>query len=140
MSRSIVFLAVMVLLAGDRAFAQDRGGFTALVDLGVGIQNDTSIEETEVGLAGISFGVGGFVTPDLAVMFRLAGTNVNYELAGGDYGQISGVAGAAVQWWLSKPVQRRSRRRFRVLARRHRRRQHRLRTALRSRRADFQPW
>ena len=82
----------------------------------------------------------GFVTPDLAVMFRLAGTNVNYELAGGDYGQISGVAGAAVQWWLSKPVQRRSRRRFRVLARRHRRRQHRLRTALRSRRADFQPW
>ena len=101
MSRSIVFLAVMMLLAGDRAFAQDRGGFTALVDLGVGIQNDTSIEETEVGLAGINFGVGGFVTPDLAIMFRLAGTNVNYDLAGGEYGQISGVAGAAVQWWLS---------------------------------------
>ena len=78
MKRSLVFLVVIMLLAGDRAFAQDRGGFTALVDLGVGIQNDTSIEETAVGLAGINFGVGGFMTPDLAIMFRLAGTNVNY--------------------------------------------------------------
>ena len=101
MQRSLVFLVVIMLLAGERAFAQDRGGFTALVDLGVGIQNDTSIEETAVGLAGINFGVGGFMTPDLAIMFRLAGTNVNYDLVGGEYGQTSGVAGAAVQWWLS---------------------------------------
>ena len=91
-----------LILADGRAFAQDRGGFTALVDMGVGVQNDSSIEETEVGLAGVSFGVGGFLTRDLALLFRVAGTNVSYDFgAVGDYGQASGFAGPGLQYWLS---------------------------------------
>jgi hypothetical protein len=86
------------------AAAQDRGGFTALVEMGVGIQNDSAIEDTAVGLAGLGFGVGGFVNPNLAVMFRLTGTNVSYDLAGLDYDQSSGVAGPVVQFWLSDRV------------------------------------
>ena len=93
MKRSAVFLVAVMLLAGDRAVAQDRGGFTFLVGVGVGVQNDTSIEETEVGLAGINFGVGGFATPDVAIMFRQAGTNVNYDLAGDVCGGCSGCGG-----------------------------------------------
>jgi hypothetical protein len=100
-ARVIPYAALMTVLASGQAYAQDRGGFTALVDLGIGIQNDTAIEETAVGLAGLGFGVGGFVTNDLAVMFRLTGTNVTYDLDGIDYGQSSGFFGPAAQFWLS---------------------------------------
>ena len=89
-----------MLMAG-RAYAQDRGGFTALVDVGIGVQNDTAIEESAVGLAGLGFGVGAFVTEDLGLMFRLTGTNVTYDLDGTDYGQSSGFIGPALQFWLS---------------------------------------
>lgn len=101
--RRVTALAALVtLFGGGGAFAQDRGGFTALVDIGVGVQTDTGIEETAVGLAGLNVGVGSFLTQDLAVMFRLSGTNVSYDFGAlGDYGQVSGVAGPAVQWWLS---------------------------------------
>src|SRR5687768_3032763 len=89
-----------IAIGGGRAFAQDRGGFTALVDLGLGVQNDSAIEETAVGLAGLNFGVGAFLTENLAVMFRISGTNVGYDL-GVDYGQVSGVAAPTVQFWQS---------------------------------------
>ena len=99
--RAIAYAMVAIVLTGNQAFAQNRGGFTALVDLGVGVQRDTAIDETAVGLAGLGFGVGAFLNEDLAVMFRLTGTNVTYDLAGGEYGQSSGVGGAAAQFWLS---------------------------------------
>ena len=100
--RVVVFVALATLLVGRCAIAQDRGGFTALVDIGVGVQNDTSIQQTETGLAGLNLGVGGFLTRDLALMFRIAGTNVTYDLAAlSDYGQVSGVAAPLVQYWPS---------------------------------------
>ena len=100
--RVVWLFASVTLLAGGHAMAQDRGGFTALVDIGAGVQNDTGIQETKAGLAGLSFGVGGFFTKDLAMMFRLTGTNVRYDFgAAGDYRQVSGVAGPSVQYWLS---------------------------------------
>ena len=97
--RGLVCL-LAVALSGARAFAQDRGGFTAMVDLGFGVQHDAAIEETGVGVAGVNVGVGGFLTDNLAVMFRLSGTSVVYDL-GADYGQMSGVMGPALQFWLS---------------------------------------
>jgi hypothetical protein len=101
MIRAAVVAFIVVLFLSGRVSAQDRGGFTALVDLGVGVQSDSAIEETAVGVAGVQFGVGAFVNRDLAVMFRLVGTTVNYDLDGVEYGQTSGVVGPAVQWWLS---------------------------------------
>ena len=73
-----------------------------LVGLGAGIQHDASFEETKVGLAGLNLGVGGFLSEDLALMFRISGTNVNYDFGGGDeFRQVSGVGGASLQYWLS---------------------------------------
>jgi Outer membrane protein beta-barrel domain len=98
----IVLVPLLTLLAGNRAFAQNRGGFTGLVDIGVGVQNDTSIEETAAGFAGLSGGVGAFLTRDFALMFRLTGTSVSYDFgAAGDYGQTSGVVGPTIQYWIS---------------------------------------
>jgi hypothetical protein len=100
--RVVALVAFTTLFAGNHAVAQDRGGFTALVDIGAGVQNDASIDLTEVGIAGLSVGVGSFLTRDFALMFRLAGTNVSYDFgAAGDYGQVSGVAAPTVQYWLS---------------------------------------
>ena len=100
--RMVTFSALTIVLGSGSAAAQERGGFTALVDLGVGIQSDSSIDETETGLAGVSVGIGGFLTRDLALMFRITGTTVAYDFgAAGDYVQTSGVAGAALQFWLS---------------------------------------
>jgi hypothetical protein len=101
LGRVSVLAVVAMVLAGGRGFAQDRGGFTALVDAGAGVQRDTAIGETKIGVAGLNFGVGGFLTRDVALMFRLSGTNVTYDLAFGEYRQISGVTGPTVQWWLS---------------------------------------
>ena len=83
-------VALAVLLSGSGAFAQDRGGFTALVDAGVGVQNDSGIEETHTGLAGLSFGVGGFFSKEFALMFRLTGTTVGYDFGGAGWGFWSG--------------------------------------------------
>ena len=99
--RCAVLVSVAMLFGSGYAVAQERGGFTALVDAGIGVQNDTSIQETAVGLAGVNLGVGGFLTPNLALIFRLAGTNVTYDLGIGDYGQSSGVAAPAIQYWLT---------------------------------------
>lgn len=100
-SGMLVMAAVIVAVTGNNAVAQDRGGFTALVDIGVGVQDDSAIEETAVGLAGLNAGVGGFLNENLALMFRIAGTNVTYNLGDVDYGQASGVAGPSLQYWLS---------------------------------------
>ena len=100
--RVVVLVALTTVFAGTRAFAQDRGGFTALIDMGVGVQTDTSLEETEVGLAGLSGGVGAFLTRDFALMFRFSGTNVVYDFGSvGKYRQVSGVAAPTVQYWIS---------------------------------------
>lgn len=73
-----------------------------MVNLGVGIQNDTFLEESAVGLAGANLGVGGFLTEDLALMFRLSGTNVAYDLGLPEtFSQVSAVGGPAVQYWIS---------------------------------------
>ena len=71
------------------------------MNLGVGIQSDTAVEESAVGLAGLNLGVGGFFKPNLAILGRFSGTNVNYETPFGDFGQVSGVLGGTLQYWTS---------------------------------------
>ena len=78
--------------------AVERHGFTILVNLGVGIQHDTSFQETAVGLGGANVGIGAFVTNKVAILGRFSGTNVTYDFSGQ---QVSGVLGGTVQYWLS---------------------------------------
>ena len=63
---------------------------------------DAAFGESAVGLAGLNLGVGGFLTEDLALLFRISGTNVSYD-GGlfGDISQVSGVAGTTLQYWVS---------------------------------------
>ena len=98
----IVVASLTMIGTSSRGSAQERGGLTGLGDLGVGLQSDATLGQTQVGLSGLNVGVGGFLGRDLALMFRVAGTSVAYDIAGfGDYTQISGFAGPTLQWWLS---------------------------------------
>jgi hypothetical protein len=80
--------------------AAERGGFTLLVDLGVGIQKDDGVGDSAAGVAGLNVGVGAFLTKNLALMFRFSGTDVSYDR----YSQVSGVVGPMVQYWLSDRI------------------------------------
>lgn len=106
----ILALAVLALSSAD-SLAQtvpDRQGFTLLLDVGAGIQHDTAVESTAIGLAGVNLGIGGFVTPDLAIMGRISTTTGTHEVetffGDVDFTQISGVVGAVVQYWPSDRV------------------------------------
>ena len=105
-SRLLALSAFIVAATVGNAAAQtaERGGFTLLVNLGVGIQNDTVLEESAVGLAGANLGIGGFVTPDLAILGRFSGTNVSYDTVFGDYAQVSGVVAPTLQYWANDKV------------------------------------
>jgi hypothetical protein len=106
-SHAFALSTIIVAATAINASAQtapDRGGFTLLVNLGAGIQNDAAIEETAVGISGINFGIGGFVSDNFALLGRYSGTSVSYELAGGDLGQISGVFAPTLQYWPSGNV------------------------------------
>jgi hypothetical protein len=75
----------------------DRGGLTLILDLGLGFQHDGFFGRTERGWGGLNFGIGGFLTDDAALMFRVSGTTVTY----GAVQQSSGVFGPALQYWTS---------------------------------------
>jgi len=75
----------------------DRGSFTLILDVGLGLQHDGFFGRTEPGWGGLNLGIGGFVTDDAALMFRLSGTTVTY----GAVQQSSGVMGPALQYWTS---------------------------------------
>ena len=121
--RRIGVWSLLVLISGAPAFAQtpstarmvpnvsfspkiaskqaaapaQRGGFTILVNLGLGIQNDEALDESATGVAGINLGVGGFLKPDLALLFRISGTNVRYDVGPFELNQVSGVVGGTLQ-------------------------------------------
>lgn len=81
-----------------------REGFTLELGLGLGITYiapDGSDSETNVGLAPLSLSLGGFLTEDLALMARMAGTSW-FEDVGNDTFQVgSYFYGVALQYWLS---------------------------------------
>jgi len=77
----------------------DRGGFTMLLSLGVGRQNDGALPEAKTALSGINLGLGGFLSDDLALWFRASGTTANYDEFG--FNQTSGFGGPVLQLWLN---------------------------------------
>lgn len=100
-----------VLAQSQPAAKKDQGpnriGFTLLLNMGVGWQTNEFADETATGLGGLNLGIGGFVSPKLAIMFRFSGTNVTYSNVGPnsvDINGISGTGGPVVQFWLNDYV------------------------------------
>ncbi len=98
-------LAISTLLASPAdATAQsdpERSGFTFLLSLGLGLQKDGALPESQTGLAGLNLGIGGFLNERTALWFRASGTNVSYDIGIGSVSQTSGFGGPAVQHWVN---------------------------------------
>ncbi len=104
--RAATFLLfACAFFTSKQAHGQDRGSFTALLTLGYGLQSNAFVDESGEGLSGLSFGIGGFVSRDFALMFRLSGSNVDYQLESPignvDYNVVSGVGVLDGQFWLT---------------------------------------
>jgi hypothetical protein len=85
----------------------NRSGFTLLLTMGLGLQSNEFLDESTEGLGGLNLGIGGFISPDLAVMFRFSGTNVSFDDIGFfnvDTDVVSGVGGPSVQYWVNNYV------------------------------------
>lgn len=96
-------LLFSILLSARPACCQERGGFTLLLSMGYGLQNGGAGEGTSEGLAGLNLGIGGFVSKDVALMFRISGTQASYDQPGyGSTDVTSGVGAFDVQWWATK--------------------------------------
>ena len=87
---ALTFLCAFAI--APRAHAQDRGGFTLLATIGLGIQsgsdvtndwdalNGISESKTRTGLSGLNLGAGAFISHSTALMARLSHskTHANY--------------------------------------------------------------
>ncbi len=95
----MIALVVAALLVAD---APQRRGFTLQLGLGLGATYRRSRQRLELrpGLAPLSLGIGAFVSPRLAVMARVAGTNYT---EGADV-RMSGFYGAVAQRWFGEAV------------------------------------
>ncbi len=109
--RKFLFLFVLLFLFTTHdARSQEREGFTLLLTLGYGLQSDDVFKDQndwQGGLSGLSLGIGGFATPDLALMARFAGTNVTYDYTypgastSIDRDAIAGVLAFDGQYWVN---------------------------------------
>jgi len=82
-----------------------RQGFTLELGLGAALTHvspDNGTSQTKVGLAPLSLGLGGFLTPDIALLARAAGTSYFEKGANGDTSQfVSAFYGAHLQYWFT---------------------------------------
>lgn len=106
-------------MSAPPAQGQERRGFTMLLSLGYGWQSTPDLEITNYafsqnfaagttsGLAGLNLGMGGFVSDEVALMFRISGTTASRDFVDQDQvtrsdDVICGVGVLDMQWWVTK--------------------------------------
>ncbi|MBK6849055.1 MAG: hypothetical protein IPG96_16485 [Proteobacteria bacterium] len=106
----VLLLGVVTRGAQARADAPPRGperkGFTLQLELSGGgstlLARGQGSDETEAGL-GFNLGLGGFLTPRIALLGRLA--TFDWGITTADYDEgMSVLLGAALQWWMHDRV------------------------------------
>ncbi|MCA9547224.1 MAG: outer membrane beta-barrel protein [Myxococcales bacterium] len=110
MTKTLLATAALALALPLTAQAAPKGnGFTAMAGLGFGIQSvlpDEGDSNTEYGVA-IDLAAGGFIKPNLALLFRIDGTITQQDLGGGDDNKATYthlLLGPAVQYWLNEKL------------------------------------
>ena len=105
-------LIAMLVLAPAHAMAQTgphRDGFTIETSLGVGstsVSGDGRSSESYTSIAGLDLGIGGFVSPDVALTFRIAGTTYFvpasvFPESTQSIAMTSALVSPALQYWVS---------------------------------------
>lgn len=113
-------LACLVVAAGAPAAAADtpalgdeaavrpvRDGFTIELDGGLGATHVTGTEDgivTRPSFGGIDVALGGFATPDVALLFRFSAQTFWVPRDTPDLIAAHATAGPALEWWIDDPV------------------------------------
>ncbi|MCA9559445.1 MAG: hypothetical protein KC583_12870 [Myxococcales bacterium] len=100
---TVVALATAAPVAHASA-PRGAGGFTIGLGLGLGVQTlspDDGDSESEFGLAGLNLRIGGFLSPNLAILFKVTGTVVNRDVTGGEATYTHAMGGPAVQYFFN---------------------------------------
>ena len=98
------FAATIMLTMTASAAKPKREGFTLELGLGAAVTTispDEGDSQTEFGLAPLSLSLGGFLSPDAALMFRLAGTSYFEDFLGETVQLCNCFYGGVVQYWPS---------------------------------------
>lgn len=86
------------------SMASLRRGMTGELNLGLGFiwaRNDDGQEsDTEVALAGLSAGIGGWINPQMALTLRVAGATYSTDFGNASARFTTGVVGPSLQYWL----------------------------------------
>ena len=78
-----------------------RDGFTLLLTMGVGWQQNGFLDQTESGRSGVNIGIGKFSEENFAVMFRISGSTVTFtKSSGASLESITGFVGLSGQGWI----------------------------------------
>lgn len=87
-----------------RPAASFRNGLTGELNLGLGFiwarNGDGQESDTEVALAGLSAGIGGWINPQMALTLRVAGATYSTDFGPSTARFTTGVIGPSLQYWL----------------------------------------
>lgn len=87
-----------------RPAASFRNGLTGELNLGLGFiwarNGDGQESDTEVALAGLSAGIGGWINPQMALTLRVAGATYSTDFGTSTARFTTGVIGPSLQYWL----------------------------------------
>ena len=85
----------------------DREGFTIGLNIGLGmtrISPEASEGDTKPGIAGLNFDLGAYITPQLAVLVRFAGTQFSVDIGTESEQFSNGFFGVAGQYWVTDNI------------------------------------
>jgi hypothetical protein len=92
-----------------RAAASYRSGLTFEANLGLGAvwldrNSDGASSDTLGAVAGLNLGIGGFVTPQLAITLRAAGVTYSEDMGPDSASFVTGFLGPTAQYWFNDNV------------------------------------
>jgi len=100
---ALIALLLLPSLAGATG-VPERDGFTLELSIGLGFMHvfpDEGDSSNDVGMAPLSFSLGGFLNNRMAIMFRVSGVSNLEEVGGKDVLTYLTFAGVHVQYWIT---------------------------------------
>jgi hypothetical protein len=104
MRRAILIALLLLPLGAGAMGVPERNGFTLELGIGLGFMHvfpEQGDSTNDVGLAPLSFSLGGFINNQMAIMFRVAGVSNLEEVAGEKYITFLAFAGVQFQYWIT---------------------------------------
>jgi len=104
MRRAILIFLLLLPLGAGAVGVPERDGFTLELSIGLGFMHvfpEEGDSSNDVGMAPLSFSLGGFLNNRMAIMFRVSGVSNLEEAGGKDIVTYLLFAGVHVQYWIT---------------------------------------